>query len=348
MRRAAFLVVCLAAAGALGPAWLPAAAHAAPPASSEGMLLARSVLVMRAAADAGGVVACVAGDDGGSRALVRVGEGGRTVTLATAVRVEEMALDRARVYWVGADGVLSIARTGGPVEALAARDWSLLAADSDASRWGIALDGGDVYFSIDDAVGLVAKEGGEARRLDGAPGAMLVGVDADDVWWLEKVLEDDDSTTQTLWATPKRGGASRSVLAGLSRVLSVVVADGGVFLLRETDRPGHGEIARADKRGREIAAVVTDIALYSPHALCAQGGSLYWLDYPDGLHGPTLVRTAPDRGGDATTVGSLFPPANRLVVGRDWLYAFGEGLHAIARGGTSGASAGVRKVEVNR
>ena len=303
---------------------------------------------MRAAADVGGVFACVAGEDGGARALVRVAEDGRTTTLAPSVRVEEMALDRERVYWVGADGVLSVARAGGPVEPLAARDWSLLAADSDPSRWGIAVDGRDVYFSIDDAVGLVPRGGGEARRLDGAPGAMLVGVDADDVWWLEKVLEDDDSTSQTLWATPKRGGASRGVLAGLTRVLSAIVADGGVFLLRETERPGRGEIARVDERTSAIAPVATDVALYYPHVLGAQGGSLYWLDYPDGLHGPTLLRAAPERGGDATTVGSFFPPANRIVVGGEWVYAFGEGLHAIALHGTSGASALLRKVEVIR
>jgi hypothetical protein len=162
------------------------------------------------------------------------------------------------------------------------------------------------------------------------------------------VLEDDDSTSQTLWATPKRGGASRSVLEGLTRVLSAIVGDDGVFLLRETDRPGRGEIARVDKRTREITAVSTDVALYYPHALSAQDGSLYWLDYPDGLHGPTRLRSAPERGGDATTVGSLFPPANRLVAGGDWVYAFGEGLHAIARRGTSGASVALRKVEVNR
>lgn len=311
-------------------------------------MLARSVLVMRAAADAGGVVACIAPDDGGPRALVRVGERGRTVTLATPVRVDEMALDRERVYWVGADGVLSVARAGGPVQPLAARDWSLLAADSDASRWSIALDGRDVYFSIDDAVGLVSKDGGEARRLDGAPGAMLVGVDAHDAWWLEKVLEDDDSTSQTLWATPKRGGASRRVLEGLKRVLSVVVASDAVFLLRETERPGRGEIVRADARTREMTQVATDVALYYPRVLGARDGEIYWLDYPDGLHGPTRLRAAPERGGDATTLGSFFPPASRFVIGGDRVYAFGEGLHAIARRGTTGASAEVQNVEVIR
>ncbi len=311
-------------------------------------MLARSVLVMRAAADAGGVVACIAPDAGGPRALVRVGERGRTITLAMPVRVADMALDRERVYWVGADGVLSVARAGGPVEPLAPRDWSLLAADSDASRWSIALEGRDVYFSIDDAVGLVSKEGGEARRLDGAPGAMLVGVDAHDVWWLEKVLEDDDSTSQTLWATPKRGGASRRVLEGLKRVLSVVVASDAVFLLRETERPGRGEIVRADARTREMTQVATDVALYYPRVLGARDGEIYWLDYPDGLHGPTRLRAAPERGGDVTTLGSFFPPASRFVIGGDWVYAFGEGLHAIARRGTSGASAEVRKVEVIR
>jgi len=346
MRGAAFLVAWLVAGGALVPAWVPAIARAAPQRGEA--TLPRSVLVMRATADAGGVVACVAGEDGGARALVRVDGDGRSTTLAPSVRVEEMALDRERVYWVGADGVLSVARAGGPVEPLAARDWSLLAADSDPSRWGIAVDGRDVYFSIDDAVGLVPRGGGEARRLDGAPGAMLVGVDADDVWWLEKVLEDDDSTTQTLWATPKRGGASRSVLAGLTRVLSAIVADDGVFLLRETDRPGRGEISRVDARTREIAPVAMDVALYYPHVLSARDGSLYWLDYPDGLHGPTRLRAAPEHGGDATTVGSFFPPANRLVVGGDWVYGFGEGLHAIALRGTSGASVGLRKVEVIR
>lgn len=317
------------------------------------MLLPRSALVLRAAADGAGVIACVAGDDGGSRALVRLGNDGRAVTLAPAVRVEEMAIDRERVYWVGTDGVLAVPRAGGPVAPLAGRDWSLLAADSDASRWSIAVDGRDVYFSIDDAVGLVSTDGGEAQRLDGAPGAMLVGVDDDDVWWLEKVLEDDDSTSQTLWATPRRGGASRSVRAGMARVLSVIVGDGGVFLLSETERPGQGVIERIDERTHETTPVATDVALYAPHVLSAEGGWLYWLDYPDGLHGPTRLHAAPERGGDATTVGSLFPPASRLVVGGDALYAFGEGLHAIARPrprdrGTSGASALLRKVEVNR
>lgn len=347
VRGAAVLVAFIVAGGALGPAWRAGDARAAPQAE-EAMLLPRSALVMRAAADARGVVACIAGDDGGARSLVRLGERGNAVTLATAVRVEELTLDRERVYWVGADGVLSIARAGGPVVPLAARDWSLLAADSDPSRWSIALDGSVVYFSIDDAVGFVAKEGGEAQRLDGAPGAMLVGVDGEDVWWLEKVLEDDDSASQTLWATPKRGGASRTVLAGLTRVLSAIVADGAVFLLRETDRPGRGEIARVDERTRETDVVAADVALYSAHALGAQGGALYWLDYPDGLHGPTVLRTAPDRGGEATTLGSFFPPANRVVVGGDWVYAFGEGLRAIALRGTSGASPRVRKAEVNR
>lgn len=340
-------MACVVAGGALGPAWAAGDAHAAPQAQ-ETMLLPRSALVLRAAADARGVVACVSVEGGGARALVRVDASGRTSTLATAARIEEMALDRERVYWVGADGILAVARAGGPVVPLAARDWSLLAADSDASRWGIALDGGDVYFSIDDAVGLVSKEGGEARRLDGAPGAMLVGVDASDAWWFEKVLEDDDSTTQTLWATPKRGGASRGVRSGMIGVLSAIVADGGVFLLRDAGGSGRGVIERIDAHTGAVDVVATGVSLYAPHVLGAQDGSLYWLDYPDGLHGPTGLRAAPDRGGDATTLGSFFPPASRLVVGGDEVYAFGEGLHAFALRGTTGASARVRKVEVNR
>lgn len=346
MHRAAILGALLVAGGALGPALAPVRARAAPPPE---VSVPRSVLVVRAAADARGVVACVVGDDGGSaRTLARVEGAGHIVPLATPVRLEEMALDAQRVYWVGTDGVMAVARAGGPVAALAGRDWSLLAADSDPSRWSVAVDGGDVYFSIDDAIGVVSVDGGEAQRLDGAPGAMLVGVDADDVWWLERVLEDDDSTTQDLWATPKRGGESRRVLSRLVGVLSLVVGRDAVYWLRETDRPGLGEIQRADKRGRDVTEVATEVALYYPRVLAARGGSLFWLDYPDGLHGPARVRTMPESGGDATTLGSLFPPASRLVVGDAMVYAFGEGLRAIARRGTSGASTDVCKVEVGR
>jgi hypothetical protein len=139
------------------------------------------------------------------------------------------------------------------------------------------------------------------------------------------------------------------VLAGLTKVLSLVVRGDAVFLLRESDRAGRGEIERADKRTHEITALVTDVALYYAHALTAQDGWVYWLDYPDSLHGASRLHAMPEGGGDATTLGSFFPPANRLTVGGAFVYAFGEGLHAIARGsGTSGASAVLRKVEVSR
>jgi hypothetical protein len=150
------------------------------------------------------------------------------------------------------------------------------------------------------------------------------------------------------------------VLGGLTRVLSVVVDAGGVFVLRETERPERGEILRADARTGNLTRMQGEIPLYYAHVLAARGGSLYWLEYPDGLHGPTLLRAmseggagaggrgAGGDGGDAATLASFFPPASRLAVGGARVYAFGEGLRALDARGTSAASADVRKVEVPR
>ena len=256
------------------------------------------------------------------------------VTLASSARIERLALDEQRVYWVGEDGVQSVAKTGGPVESLAPRDWTLIPRSTEPARWSLAVAGDDVFFSLDDAVGRVPRQGGPSELLAGVPtgrGATLVGVDAADVWWLEVVPgHDDEPESADLLATPREGGDSRRVLTGLTGVRGIVVDDEGVYWLGGTE--GRGAIHRASKSTGDVVTLAVDVPLYYDRVLEVDGPSLLWLEYPSGLHGPMRVRTAPKSGGAAPeTLAEPFPVANELLLDEGHVYWAQDGVRSIPR-----------------
>jgi hypothetical protein len=309
----ALLAACFLA-GTFGPA---APSRAEAPAS-----VAAPPLVLRAVADASGVYATVYDAEAGERSLVRFDTGGAMTVLVRSPRVERLALDGERVYWVGEDGVQSVSKQGGRVRDLAPRDWTLLPKDNEPTRWAVAVDAEGVYFSIDGGVGRVPKQGGEAELLASGADAMLFAVDDAEVWWLG---------AHDVVATPKRGGPSRRVLAGVTGVLAAVADDDALYVLAETERRGVGTIARAAKATGEAVTLARDVPTYYANVLAVDGESLFWLEYPSGLHGPMRVRTMPRRGGAAVTLAEPFPPANELLVDPARVTWAQDGLRSVAR-----------------
>jgi len=333
LRRSRFLVACLLAAGAVGPAVRAPIARAAPP-DAVVRLQPSSSLVLRAAADESGFYAYVLDAETGTRSLVRRRPDGVSETLARSPRVEQLAVDDERVYWVGEDGVQAIAKAGGPVESLAPRDWTLIHPTADPARWSLAVEGDDVFFSLDDGIGRVSKRGGGAELLAGAPtgrGAAVVGVDEDEVWWLELLpAEGDEPQTTDVLATPRAGGASRRLLTGLTCVRAVVVDADGVYWLGGTE--GRGAIHRASKTTGDVVTLAVDVPVYYDRVLEVDGASLFWLEYPNGLHGPMRVRTMPKGGGAAPeTLAEPFPTANKLLLDDGHVYWAQEGVGSVSR-----------------
>jgi hypothetical protein len=330
MRGGGFLLVVVLAAGAVGPVAHADVARAAPPATDAAFtqVLPSSSLVLRAAADASGVYAYVLDGEAGLRSLVRRRADGAVTTLANAPRIEQLALDDERVYWVGEDGVQAVAKAGGPVESLAPRDWTLIRRVTSPAQW--SLD--DVFFSIDDGIGRVAKLGGEAELLADVPsgrGATVVGVDDDEVWWIELVPAGDEPQTTDVLATPRGGGASRRVLTGLTGLQAIVVDADGVYWLGGTE--GRGAIHGASKTTGDSVTLAVDVPVYYDRVLEVAGASLFWLDYPHGLHGPMRVRTMPKGGGSAPeTIAEPFPVANKLLLDDGHVYWAQDGARSIA------------------
>jgi hypothetical protein len=342
MRRPRLFLISLLVAGAAGPAADPSVAQGAPPAAGAAdaepstvtlAVLPSTSVVLRAAADATGVYACVYDPEHRVRSLVHRRVDGVIETLAVA-RIDQLAIDDDRVYWVGEDGVQAIDKHGGAVQMLAPRDTSLLLGPAPETRPAIVLDAADVYFSIDDGVGRVSKRGGDAQLLASAVGATLVGVDSTDAWWLEPVLGGGkEPTLDDVHATPKHGGKSRLVLDDVPGVLAMSVDDDGVYWLGETQHHGHGSLQRASTRTGETVKIVDDVPTYygGGHVLALTGANLFWLEYPEGLHGPMRIRGVPKDGGQATTVVEPFPPANQLFVDQDRVYWAQDGIRAVVR-----------------
>jgi hypothetical protein len=327
--RTRFLVAALLVAGAVGPAVHATVARAAPP---EGEVLPASLLVLRAAADASGVYAYVLDGEQGTRTLVRRHPGGAVQALATSPRIERLALDDDRVFWVGEDGVQTVAKTGGPVESLAPRDWTLIPHAGEPGRWSLVLAGDDVFFSLDDGIGRISKRGGEAELLAGVPsgrGATVVGVDDDEVWWLEQIPPDgDEPQSADVLATPRSGGASRRVLGGLTGLRAFVVDDEGLYWLGGAE--GRGAIHRASKSTGDVVTLAADVPVYYDRVLAVDGASLFWLEYPNGLHGPMRVRTMPKSGGAAPeTLAEPFPTANKLLLDEGHVYWAQHGVRSV-------------------
>jgi hypothetical protein len=329
MRPSSLPVLLSLAAGTAGPALDAAVAHAAPPPSTDVSVLPASTLVLRAAADASGVYAYTLDEARGERSLVHRESDGSLRVLARSPHIEQMALDATRVTWVGEDGVQAVPKAGGDVVTLAGRDASLMMGNPEPAPWAVALDGDDVFFSLDDGVGRVPKGGGEAQLLAGGKGATLVGVDAGEVFW----LEPERDATWDLIATPRRGGAARRIEAGLPRVLAAVLDETAVDWMGATDRPSTGTVHRTQKDTGADRTIAEEVPTYYDRALAQDGAAVYWLEYPDGLHGPMRVRAALEAGGPAVTLAEPFPVANKLFVDDQRIYWAQQGVHAIARPG---------------
>ena len=328
--RALFMLVAFVVGGTAGPVDAPAIARAAPPPSTDMPILPPASLVLRSAVDASGVYAYTYEADREARWLLRRRLDGAIDALASSLHIEQLALDQDRVYWVGQDGVQAIGKHGGPVQTLAGRDASLIPGTTDPGRWAIAVDGDDVYFSLDDGVGRIGKDGGPAQLLAGGAGATLVGVDPAEVSW----LEPEHDGTWDLVATPRRGGPSRRVLAGLPSVMTMVLDEEGIYWLAATERPAIGAIHRAARDGSAAVTLVDDVPLYYEHVLALGGPALFWLEYPSGLHGPMRVRAMVKGGGTPVTVAESFPPADKIFVDDHRVYWAQQGIRAIPRPGT--------------
>jgi hypothetical protein len=77
------------------------------------------------------------------------------------------------------------------------------------------------------------------------------------------------------------------------------------------------------------------VPTYYGQVLAVAGGSLFWLEYPSGLHGPMRVRTMPRDGGAVTTLAEPFPTANKILLDAHTVYWAQEGIGAVGRDGQS-------------
>jgi hypothetical protein len=108
----------------------------------------------------------------------------------------------------------------------------------------------------------------------------------------------------------------------------VVDADGVYWLGGTEDR---GAIHRASKATGDVVTLAADVPVYYDRVLDVAGGSLFWLDYPHGLHGPMRVRTMPKSGGAApATIAEAFPTANKLLLTEGRVTWAQEGAESVA------------------
>ena len=78
--------------------------------------------------------------------------------------------------------------------------------------------------------------------------------------------------------------------------------------------------------------LAVDVPVYYDHVLAVDGSSLFWLEYPNGLHGPMRVRTIPKSGGAAPeTLAEPFPTANKLLLDEGHVYWAQEGVRSVVR-----------------
>jgi len=118
----------------------------------------------------------------------------------------------------------------------------------------------------------------------------------------------------------------------------MVVDDEGVYWVSGTE--GRGAIHRASKSAGDAVTLAVDVPVYYEHALEVDGASLFWLEYPHGLHGPMRVRMMPKSGGGAPeTIAEPFPTANKLLLDDCHVYWAQDGMRSVARvvlrGGTA-------------
>jgi hypothetical protein len=80
-----------------------------------------------------------------------------------------------------------------------------------------------------------------------------------------------------------------------------------------------------------VVTLTADVPVYYDRVLAVDGASLFWLEYPHGLHGPMRIRTMPKSGGAApATLAEAFPTANKLLLDGGHVYWAQDGVCAIA------------------
>lgn len=222
-------------------------------------------------------------------------------TLLTAGQpTYSIVADATRVYWVSAFHLDAAEVAGGDIETYPIDDKLVgpIAADDDA-----------LYVASIRAIYRVSKDGGTVQTLvTGEPGSFRVdaiAADATTIFWADGM---------SIRVVPKAGGPATTFAKAL-HVVHLAVDEKNVYwsAIGTTASSLDTGLFRA-KRTDGIPARIA-LAHY-PGGLVVAGGSVYWADYPTGVH-----RLDPD--GTDRVVGNI--GTRDVAADAEYVYATGNG-----------------------
>jgi hypothetical protein len=198
------------------------------------------------------------------------------VLSATESQPIDVAVDATNVYWVSA-GTGMVAATGAVrvIDKAAAMPARTVA----SGLWdpqGIAVSTTDVFWAasafgptfVNGSIGGAQLDGGAARVLSAAVGAVSVAVDVPYVYWANSQPGGDSGILRV----EVDGGGSQKLVSGLMNAGWVATDATHVFW----SDPGASQIVRAAKDGSGV--LVLAAAQKSPHGVAVDGSYVYWIN----------------------------------------------------------------------
>jgi hypothetical protein len=225
--------------------------------------------------------------------LVRTPKTGGTNTLL-ATDVSAFTLDADTVIYGGvsfeggiSNQILTLPKAGGSPTVIVTTTAAVEQLFADATT---------IYFVIDGAVNAVAKTGGTPQPITSGPYASsLVGVDDTSAYWISS-----ETTSATIWSTPKGGGPSVQ-LAQRGVIMRAVLDSGAIYFT--TDARDLEKLVIATSA---ITVLATGLGTYGGEALAVQSGTAFVNEQDMGQY-PAIILAAPANGGvvDTCAGGSM-------------------------------------------
>jgi pimeloyl-ACP methyl ester carboxylesterase len=217
-----------------------------------------------------------ANQGGGSGAILKVGINGGTVTpLAFANQPDDIAIDTNFVYWTEnnggpefTQGVRKVPLNGGDVVPVTFLGNPL----------ALVLVGSEVYFSYfdffsnDNRIGLVSKEGGAVTPLVVTVSrASSIIADTTHVYW----SEFDAGTINKM---PLGGGSITTLASGLNQPWKLTVDASSVYWIEYANGvAGAGTLKKVSLSGGQVTTLAAN--LNAPNSITADSGGIYWSEW---------------------------------------------------------------------